>query len=72
MKTIYLAGLLARSTFLRLPMSDNFFFHSGKCKKVNNELTAAGTAPDFHRIPFSFRIIGNQSDAKVRIVFEYD
>lgn len=41
------AGLLARSRFFHLPI----FYDSGIRKNIS-ELTAAGTAPDFNRIPY--------------------
>jgi len=43
-----LAGLLARSSFNAFP----FFFEQWLLSKLLLELTAAGTAPDFHWIPF--------------------
>ena len=42
------AGLLARSSRWRLPGS----VPVALCQDLGSELTAAGTAPDLHRIPF--------------------
>jgi hypothetical protein len=47
-----LAGLLAHLTFCGLPVAMNRN-SGGECKKFSSRLTAAGTAPVSHRIPFS-------------------
>jgi len=50
----------------------NFFFpKKWRFLKAVLELTAAGTAPKFHRIPFSFRPRAKtKAGAKVEISFE--
>jgi len=45
------AGLLTRSLSDGLPVSISKQWHQGS-RKVVKELTAAGTVPEFHRIPF--------------------
>lgn len=45
---------------------------SGVEAEISNELTAAGTVPDFHRIPFSFLVRKNKSDLETNAGQMYD
>jgi hypothetical protein len=49
-----MAGLLTYTLFTGLPVKINFMTVAKVGKKLI-VLTAAGTVPDFHGIPFSFR-----------------
>jgi len=65
---LLLAGLLTYFFFAGLPVSIYILTVARDEQRINLKLTAAGTVPDFHRIPFLIpSISGKEPKASTKV-----